>query len=712
MFIAPFTLILSGATGSGKTQWLMKLLRHYNEMIDPPPAKILYCYSEMNQSVMELIKQGIETYNGVPDQELIQSQAKPLLLVLDDLMLSVGNDFLDLLFTRGSHNWNVSVIFVTQSLYGRNIRTARANSHYLVLTRNPSGQLQVRTVGAQLFPRKLNYFMDAFNDATKERTQTKYLASLKQRRRLANYADYYRAIARSRSEKTARKRLQQGSGVALEFLHRQRTYTLFKPRRNKFARLKTRPAGLHTDWQCDLCIMDALKQHNDDYRYILVCIDVLSRRIYVAEAQSKKSEHMIEAFEKLFRKARVLPNKLYSDAGLEFQAKKMMDYWKEKEIIKHVMYSPHLHAGVVERANRTLKERLICDLNGEEIKGIFYDQELVKTTETGTHRAEVLKSRVRKNGVKEHFVSVDADDSLVVKLVNPDYNDAAAASIDGEQQKPEAAKKFANLEVKIPNIQFSSVQSMHKTLNQIVQTAYDAKFPADKNLMQDEVDRLVNRGLHPDDDAGGHQDEQILRIPTHQLIEEVLDGERGSLMKLQREQRLAVEFVYNEMTQRFIVKTGPGVLHVDMSKQLSYVLGFDRTRVYNKQSAKNPPDLSGGVRQLYVYAPKLVEDSIIGDRTAPLLRVVNVSGTPGLDTPETQLIGHRFWHNNKKAEANSNTLLAIDNFNAEAGRALKDSLKTQAKQGFDNLADKLKQCGKGGRQGRRPFGMELQQSRA
>ncbi|KAL3093283.1 hypothetical protein niasHS_005178 [Heterodera schachtii] len=67
---------------------------------------------------------------------------------------------------------------------------------------------------------------------------------------------------------------------------------------------------------------------------------------------------MIAAFEKIFKKAGVLPNKLYSDAGLEFQAKKMTDYWKQKDIIKHVMYSPHLHAGVVERANRTLKERL------------------------------------------------------------------------------------------------------------------------------------------------------------------------------------------------------------------------------------------------------------------------------------------------------------------------------------------------------------------
>lgn len=36
-----------------------------------------------------------------------------------------------------------------------------------------------------------------------------------QRKRLAKYADYYRSIARSKTEKTARKRIQQGSGIAL-----------------------------------------------------------------------------------------------------------------------------------------------------------------------------------------------------------------------------------------------------------------------------------------------------------------------------------------------------------------------------------------------------------------------------------------------------------------------------------------------------------------
>jgi hypothetical protein len=173
LFQSPFTLILSGATGSGKTQWLLTFLKFNQELVDPPPKEILYCYGEINSSVLELRQkqhQGvvIEVYHGVPNREKIMTKQKPLLLVLDDLMLNMSADFLDLLFTRGSHNWNVSVVFVTQSLYGRNIRTARANAHLLVLMRNPSGQLQIRTVGSQLFPGRLGYFMDAYADATKE----------------------------------------------------------------------------------------------------------------------------------------------------------------------------------------------------------------------------------------------------------------------------------------------------------------------------------------------------------------------------------------------------------------------------------------------------------------------------------------------------------------------------------------------------------------
>ena len=143
-----------------------------------------------------------------------------------------------------------------------------------------------------------------------------------------------------------------------EFLKKERTYTLFRPRRLKFKRLKTIPSGYMTDMQCDLCIFDNIKNKNRNYPYLLVCIDVLSRKIFVAPAKSKRSEDMIQSFNMVFEKSKIKPHKIYSDSGVEFEAKKMKKYFEDNEILKYVMHSPHLHAGVVERANRTIKGRL------------------------------------------------------------------------------------------------------------------------------------------------------------------------------------------------------------------------------------------------------------------------------------------------------------------------------------------------------------------
>jgi len=144
-----------------------------------------------------------------------------------------------------------------------------------------------------------------------------------------------------------------------DFMHKQRVYTMHRPLRKKFPRLATRPSGLHTDWQADLAIFDQLAKYNDGYKYLLVCIDVLSRKLYAVPAKSKSSEDMIDAFENIFKLSKgTLPHKLYTDRGLEFEAKRMKEYFKEKDIDKRVVYSTDVHASMAERANRTIKERL------------------------------------------------------------------------------------------------------------------------------------------------------------------------------------------------------------------------------------------------------------------------------------------------------------------------------------------------------------------
>ena len=144
-----------------------------------------------------------------------------------------------------------------------------------------------------------------------------------------------------------------------DWLRKQRTYTLYRPTVRKFTRLRTVPTGLNTDWQADLTLFNALKDYNDGFKYILVCVDVLSRMVYAEPVREKSAAHMRPAFDAVLERAGVVPWKLFTDRGVEFESREMRKYFYEKDIIKFSAHTNKVQkAAVVERMNRTIKERL------------------------------------------------------------------------------------------------------------------------------------------------------------------------------------------------------------------------------------------------------------------------------------------------------------------------------------------------------------------
>lgn len=91
-----------------------------------------------------------------------------------------------------------------------------------------------------------------------------------------------------------------------------------------------------------------------------------------------------------------------------------------------------------------------------------------------------------------------------------------------------------------------------------------------------------------------------------------------------------LNFAYNAETQRFCIEFDEGVVErVELSQQLAYILGFEPTHVATTSSnvqASYAPDMLGGISELYVYAPGLIEPVIVGNVMAPLLRIVVVRG--------------------------------------------------------------------------------------
>lgn len=165
-FKLPFGMIISGPSSSGKSSFLLKFIAEATELIEPKPASILYCFGEMNEMIPLLQKGGIEVYAGVPPEDLIKRQPKPLLLILDDLLLTIDEKFLNQLFTAKSHHQKFGIIFVTQNLFEKKIRVARQNAQYIVLMRAPNSVLAIRNIGVQLYPKQLDFFLDAYRQAT------------------------------------------------------------------------------------------------------------------------------------------------------------------------------------------------------------------------------------------------------------------------------------------------------------------------------------------------------------------------------------------------------------------------------------------------------------------------------------------------------------------------------------------------------------------
>jgi hypothetical protein len=156
----PFTAVVSGPTGCGKTSFVLKFIAYANQVIDPPPKHIVWCYGTY-QDIFNTVE-NVEFHDGIPQVELLQKKS---LLILDDLMHE-ADDRINKIFTKYSHHKDISVMFLTQNLFHKDARTITLNSHYLVIFKNPRDASQVAYLARQMFPGRPKYMVDAFTDAT------------------------------------------------------------------------------------------------------------------------------------------------------------------------------------------------------------------------------------------------------------------------------------------------------------------------------------------------------------------------------------------------------------------------------------------------------------------------------------------------------------------------------------------------------------------
>ena len=160
----PFTSLISGPTGSGKTLFVQRFIQHLHDMTDPVPEEVIYCYGEW-QPIYNTMK-GVQFVEGLPDVDQWSGE-KRRLVVIDDLMAETDQRVTKL-FTKGCHHRNISVMYLVQNLFGKNKehRTISLNSQYIVLFKNPRDGSQITNLAKQMYPGNVKYFQDAFKNAT------------------------------------------------------------------------------------------------------------------------------------------------------------------------------------------------------------------------------------------------------------------------------------------------------------------------------------------------------------------------------------------------------------------------------------------------------------------------------------------------------------------------------------------------------------------
>ncbi|CAF1137368.1 unnamed protein product [Brachionus calyciflorus] len=130
VFIHPFTCTIAGPTQSGKTSLLKNILIFNSILFDKPLHTITFCYSTWQTIYNELgeIILNIRFVKGIPGIEELD-QEKNNLIILDDLMKELE----------------------------RIVQFKNCLRLILIIT---------LMLARQMFPKKVSFFMEAFEDAT------------------------------------------------------------------------------------------------------------------------------------------------------------------------------------------------------------------------------------------------------------------------------------------------------------------------------------------------------------------------------------------------------------------------------------------------------------------------------------------------------------------------------------------------------------------
>ena len=163
-FIANSNILVIGASGSGKTTSVLRIIRE--ELIDPMPSVIFYLYGAYNKEFDTWQKDKTNpkiTFIEGLDLSVVDRCKEPKLPICDDLILQLNKELAQH-FIAGSSHKNTTTIFISHSLFLNNelYRLISNNSQYLLLFKNKRNLSQVTTLARQILGTRHDLLLSAY----------------------------------------------------------------------------------------------------------------------------------------------------------------------------------------------------------------------------------------------------------------------------------------------------------------------------------------------------------------------------------------------------------------------------------------------------------------------------------------------------------------------------------------------------------------------
>ena len=178
-FRNPSTFILAGASQSGKTTFVLNLLRQAKDLFRDPRClqNVIYYYKEWQDVYAKFADEHIvfDWVNEVPtassmrEKTLAFKQDGGSIVVIDDFAQELTRDIVTI-FSVLAHHTNSVVILLQQNIFSKNpvFREISLNATYIIVFKNPRDSSQITHFAKQFAPGNFKWIVDAYRTCTKK----------------------------------------------------------------------------------------------------------------------------------------------------------------------------------------------------------------------------------------------------------------------------------------------------------------------------------------------------------------------------------------------------------------------------------------------------------------------------------------------------------------------------------------------------------------